>query len=253
MSTSEKSKGIMAVFISGKGGVGKTIISVNTAVKLAAMGFPTCIMDGNLQFGDVSLALDIQPSYTISDLIYNIETLKNDKISYYLNSHTSGVNVLAAPIKPEQADLIESSHMKIICHKILEEFNFFVVDLPPGLMENNLSLMEMADYIFIVTDTSFASLKSTKSMLRTMKMLKMDEKARVVINRHDAQGIIKGSDIQNMLDVKNVAFICNDTKLVSKSFAMGIPFVISKPKEKISKDVAELAIKLSGKQNIPEK
>lgn len=253
MSTSEKSKGIMAVFISGKGGVGKTIISVNTAVKLAAMGLPTCIMDGNLQFGDVSLALDIQPSYTISDLIYNIETLKNDKISYYLNSHTSGVNVLAAPIKPEQADLIESSHMKIICHKILEEFNFLVVDLPPGLMENNLSLMEMADYIFVVTDTSFASLKSTKSMLRTMKMLKMYEKARVVINRHDAQGIIKGSDIQNMLDVKNAAFICNDTKLVSKSFAMGIPFVISKPKEKISKDVAELAIKLSGKQNIPEK
>lgn len=253
MSASEKSKGSMAVFISGKGGVGKTIISVNTAVKLAAMGFSTCIMDGNLQFGDVSLALDIQPSYTISDLIYNIETLKNDKISYYLNSHNSGVNALVAPFKPEQADLIKSSHIKIICHKILEEFNFLVVDLPPGLTENNLILMEMADYIYIVTDTSFASLKSTKNMLRTIKMLKMDEKNMVVINRYDAQGIIKGRDVQNMLDVKNAVFICNDTKLVSKSFAMGIPFVISSPKEKISKDVSELANKLSGKQNIPEK
>ncbi|MDF2882562.1 MAG: response regulator receiver protein [Clostridiaceae bacterium] len=241
----EKGKGTMVIFASGKGGVGKTVISVNTAVELADMGFSTCIMDGNFQFGDVNLAMDIQPSFTISDLVHDLDSPENIKISYYLDKHSSGADVLSSPANPEQSDLIKSSHIKNICGRILEKHDFLIVDLPSGLCENNLTFMEMAHKIFVVTDTSFAALKNTKTFLRTSSMLKMDNKVSVIINRCDAQGIIKAGDVQNMLDVRGAVFICNNSKIVSKSFAMGIPFVTSKPKEKISKDVKELAGRLS--------
>lgn len=230
----------MIIFISGKGGVGKTVLSVNTAVELASRGLSTCIMDGDLQFGDLNLALDLQPSFTISDLIEGAESLSNAKISYYLDRHNSGVNVLSAPIKPEQADLVEGSHIKIICNKILEEHDFLVVDLPSRLSENNLTFMEMADEIFLVTDTSFTAIKNTKIMLRITNLLNIKDRIRVIINRSDAQGLIKSGDVKNMLDLQDAFFICNNTKVVSKSFAMGVPFVKSKPREQISKDIVRL-------------
>jgi pilus assembly protein CpaE len=244
---SKKTKGRMVIFISGKGGVGKTVISVNAAVELANRGLSVCIMDGDFQFGDLNLALDLQPSFTISDLIQGAESLDNVKISYYLDKHSSGVNVLSAPIKPEQADLIDSSHIKIICSKILKEHDFLVVDLPSRLSENNLTFMEMADEIYLITDTSFTSIKNTKIMLRITSLLNLNDKINVIINRSDAQGLIKPGDIKNMLDIKDAVFIGNNTKVVSKSFAMGVPFVKDKPKEKISLDIVELVDKLCKK------
>jgi len=240
-----KKRGKMIIFVSGKGGVGKTVISVNSAVELAGRGSSTCIMDGDFQFGDLNLALDIKPSYTISDLIQGAESLEKIKISYYLDKHKSGVNILSAPIKPEQADLVNETHIKVICEKILEENDYLIVDLPSRLSENNLTFMEKADEIYLVTDTSFTAVKNAKIMLRIIKLLNMIEKVNVVINRSDAQGLIKAADVKNMLDIADAVNISNNTKVVSRSFAMGIPFVNDKPREKISKDIAELVDRIT--------
>ncbi|MEQ8156425.1 MAG: P-loop NTPase [Clostridiaceae bacterium] len=243
----KKTRGKMVIFISGKGGVGKTVISVNTAVELAGRGIPTCIMDGDFQFGDLNLALDLQPSFTISDLVQGAESLDKVKISYYLDKHSSGVNVLSAPIKPEEADLIKASHIKVICEKILEEHDFLIVDLPSRLSENNLTFMELADEILLITDTSFTAIKNTKIMLRITRLLNMNDKIKVIINRANAKGLIKSVDVKNMLDIQDAVFISNDTKVVSKSFAMGIPFVRSKPRNRISRDIAAFADKFCRK------
>jgi len=246
--TSKKSKGNMIVFSSGKGGVGKTVISVNMAVALAKKGCSTCILDGNFQFGDVNLALDIQPAFTISDIVQEAQAIEKIRISFYVDKHKSGVNVLAAPIKPEEGDLLNPLFIKAICEKILEEYDFLIVDLPSGLCENNLAFMEMAEQIFVVTDSSFAAIKNTKTTLRTMNMLNSAEKVKVVINRYDAKSIINGKDVKRMLDVKDVSFICNNSKLVSKSFATGVPFIESKAKERICKEVNVLADELLNKR-----
>lgn len=235
--TTENKKGKMIVFISGKGGVGKTVISVNTAVALNNKGFSTCILDGSFQFGDVNLAFDIQPRVTISDLIKENESFEDINISNYLYTHEIGVKILAAPSKPEYADLVTTAVMPKICDRILEENEFLIADLPSGLSEHNLSFLEMADIIFLVTDLEMAALKNTKTMLRTLKMLDMETKIKVIVNRSDMEGLIKVNDVQDMLEIDEVFTISNNFKVVSKSFNIGIPFVISKPNEKITSEV----------------
>lgn len=236
----EKAKGEMIVFVSSKGGVGKTVISVNSAVALSNKGFSTCILDGSFQFGDVNLALDIQPDVTICELIQNLDGINDMKINDYLYKHDSGVKVLSAPSKPEYADLVSSSVIPQICEKILEKNDFLIVDLPSGLSELNLGFIELADRIFIVTDLEMAALKNTKTMLRTLKMLDMDKKARVIINRADMESLIKASQVPDMLEMDEACYISNNFKVVSKSFNIGIPFVISKPNEKITNEIMEL-------------
>lgn len=236
----EDAKGEVIVFVSSKGGVGKTVISVNTAVSLSNKGFSTCVIDGNFQFGDVNLALDIQPTLTISDLMGTSETLDNIEITEYLHKHDSGVQVLSAPAKPEYADLIKPAVIPKLCEKIIEKNDFLIVDLSAGLSDINLSFIELADRIFVVTDLEMAALKNTKTMLRTLKMLEMDSKVKVIVNRCDMESLIKADAVQDILEIEDVFFISNNFKVVSKSFNIGIPFVISKPKEKISSEIIEL-------------
>jgi pilus assembly protein CpaE len=127
----------MIVFASAKGGVGKTVISVNMAVALADRGFSTCIIDGNFQFGDVNLALDIQPKLTISDLAQDDRPLTSSVLGDYLQEHGSGVEILSAPLKPELADLITPPLIQSICEKSLVQHEYLIVDLSSGLSEIN--------------------------------------------------------------------------------------------------------------------
>jgi pilus assembly protein CpaE len=240
----EKNKGEMIVFASAKGGVGKTVISVNMAVALAKKGFSTCILDGDFQFGDVNLALDIQPKLTISDMVQDIESLNNDMLSNYLQSHDSGLKVLSAPLKPEYAELITPSSIQTISEKILKQNDYLIVDLSTGLSEQNISFMELANKIFIVTDLEMAALKNAKTMIKTLNTLDMSEKIRVIVNRGNMESVIKFKDVVGILEMEDMLYISNDFKIVSKSFNIGIPFVINKPKEKISNEIIELAGKI---------
>lgn len=142
----------MIVFASAKGGVGKTVISVNMAVALADRGFSTCIIDGNFQFGDVNLALDIQPKFTIGDAAQDDRPLTSSILSNYLQEHISGVDVLSAPLKPEYADMITTPLVQNVCEKAMVQHEYLIVDLSPGLSEHNLTFMELANKIYIVTD-----------------------------------------------------------------------------------------------------
>lgn len=247
-STNHEKKGEMIVFASAKGGVGKTVISVNLAVAFAEKGFSTCILDGNLQFGDVNLALDLQPKLTISDLVQDINSI-NNTLPNYLQTHESGVRVLSAPTKPEYADLVAVSTLQIICRKILEQNDFLIVDLSAGLSENNIRFMELADKVFIVTDLEMAALKNTKTMIKTLDVLEMNKKISVVVNRQDMESIIKAKDAAALLEMENLFYVSNDFKVVSKSFNIGIPFVISKPKERISNEINIMASKITNKKS----
>lgn len=248
--TEEKSNQ-MIVFASSKGGVGKTVISVNLSVALAGKGFSTCIIDGNFQFGDINLALDIQPKLTVSDMIQDMNSLHGNMTANYLQNHESGVKVLSAPSKPEYADIVTPDAIKSISQKLLEQNDYLLVDLSSGLTELNITFLEMADKIFVVTDLEMAALKNTKTMIKTLSTLDMGEKIRVIVNRGDMESVIKFKDVSGILEVEDLAFISNNFNIVSKSFNIGIPFVISKPKEKISYEINDLASKIYRNKYIP--
>lgn len=237
----DKKLGRMAAFVSSKGGVGKTVISVNVAAALASKGFSTCIIDGSFQFGDVNLALDIQPRYTISDLAQKGEELEDVKISDYLYNHDSGLKVLSAPLKPELADLITPDMIPVICDKLREDNEYLIADLTTGISEISLNFLEMAELVFIVTDLELSALRNTKTMLKTFEKLNMESKLRVIVNRSDTETLTKASQVPDILETNDIIYVMNNFKVVTKSLNIGIPFVISKPKEKITSDIISIS------------
>lgn len=96
-------RGLVTSVFSPKGGVGKSVISVNLAAALARRtGEPVVILDLDLQFGDVAVMLRLQPLHTFRDAVSAGNLLDQALLGGFLARHEkSGVYVLAAPTSPE--------------------------------------------------------------------------------------------------------------------------------------------------------
>jgi pilus assembly protein CpaE len=234
-------KGQMIVVGGAKGGVGKTILSVNLAVALAKRTMKVCIIDGDFQFGDVNLALDIQETYTIKDAIEAIGTLDEATMPSFLTQHISGVDVLVAPERPEYADMITEESLQKITSLLLNSYDFVIVDTGVGLYENSLPFLDRADKLLLVTNLEMATIKNTKRIRDTLDMLGFGEKVEFIINRSTMESVLKAEDVSEILRTESPYMIPNDFKVVSRSFNMGMPLVQGRAVNAVTKAIFKMA------------
>jgi pilus assembly protein CpaE len=113
-------RGEMIVICSAKGGIGRTVLAVNLAIALSKNNhLQISLLDGDYQFGDVSMAMDLHPTFTVKDVVEGVDRIDQHTLPSYLIRHGSGVKVLAAPERPEYADMIQASVIDKICELLL--------------------------------------------------------------------------------------------------------------------------------------
>jgi pilus assembly protein CpaE len=246
----KQKRGEMIVVCSAKGGVGKTVLSVNLAVALSKKNIKIGLLDGDFQFGDVSLAMDLHPTFSIKDIIEDIESLDEYTLASYLIHHDTGVKVLAAPDRPEYADLITPKVTDKVCDLLLEKNDYLIVDTGVGLQETSLHLVEKADQILVVTNLEMSTLKNTKLMIETLETLGLQSKIQVVINRSTMESVIQATDVPEILGEESPIYIPNQFQMVSQSLNVGIPFVINQGKTDLSKSIFKMAEQLSSRREI---
>lgn len=226
---------------SAKGGIGRTTLTVNLAVALMKKNFSVAIMDGDFQFGDVNLAMDLKSSLTIKDVLEGIAMLDEHSLANYLAVHESGVRVLSAPERPEFAELISNEAVGKILDCLLIQHEYIVVDTPVGLNEQSLRFIERADQILVVANLEMAALKNTKLFLETLKLLGLQDKVKIVINRSNMESVIKATDAAAILDENAPIYIPNDFQICSQSINLGVPFVIKHAKSEVAKGIFKMA------------
>ncbi|ALC91906.1 histidine kinase [Bacillus sp. FJAT-18017] len=245
-------RGRVIAVCSAKGGIGRTILSVNLAVALSKGNNSVAVLDGDFQFGDVSLAMDLQPVFTIKEAVEGITSLDENRLEEYMSVHPSGVRVLPAPERPEYADLVTKEASLKIIDLLLKKNEFVVCDTGAGLNENTLSLIERADEILVVTTLEMAAMKNTKLLLETLGILGIREKVRVILNRANMESVIKAEDGAKILGEGAPIYIPNDFQICSRSLNVGIPFVISNTKSDIAKAVFKMGEMIASQSPIPK-
>jgi pilus assembly protein CpaE len=243
-------RGEMIAVCSAKGGVGRTVLAVNLAVALSKNNIQVNVMDGSYQFGDVCMAMDLYPTFSIRDVVEQLSTLDDFALTGFLVHHSSGVKVLAAPERPEYADLIVPQVVEPICDLLLARHDYVIADTGVGLQERSLQLIEKADKVFVVTNLEMATIKNTKLMLETLQLLGLKNKVKVIVNRSTMESVIQASDVADILGEDTPIFIPNQFQIVSQSINVGIPFVVSHGKSDVAKAVFKLAEQMISRREI---
>lgn len=249
-------RGEMIAVCSAKGGIGRTVLAVNLAVALSKSNHSKSnairigIMDADFQFGDIALAMDLHSSFTIKDVMESMETMDSFTLSRFLIHHSSGVKVLAAPERPEHAELVRTEDLDKVCDMLLTQLDYLIVDTPVGFGENTLQVIEKADQVFLLTTLEMTAIKNAKSMLETFSLLGIREKVKLVVNRSTMNSVIKATDVPDILGESTPYYIPNDFEVVSQSLNIGVPFVLNNAKTEIAKAVFKMADQLISRREI---
>jgi len=235
-------QGQVITVMSAKGGSGKTVTATNMAVLLARQpDVSVCLVDADLQFGDVCLVLQLEPKFTVVNAAAELHRLDEQLVNSILTEHPSGLKVLAAPLEPAFADDISTAALLKIIETLRGMFDYVIVDTASLLDELLLSLLEKSTLILMVVDMDLPSVKNAKLALETLRLLKFaTNKVRLVLNRSNAKARLDDREIEGALKSSISARVPSDGSIAA-SVNEGKPVVESAPKSKVARGFEEVA------------
>ena len=240
-------KGTVYSFISSKGGLGTTVITVNTAVTLARNKKATvALCDMSLQSGDASVLLDIAPVTTITDLSRNIHRLDISLLRDAMSRHHSGLAFLPAPGDPEDSAEVSAEHVARILELSRQLFDVVLVDCASmWVADRTIEIFNLSDKIFVVTDLSVPAVRNAARLCKLIAKLGIDQKKiEVVVNRYLKGGALSIEEVEKTLKKKIYWLYPNDFVDIVSSINQGEPLVEKQPGAPFSKNIIEFAEKI---------
>ena len=234
-----------------KGGTGKTLVATNLAVALAQRDANVVLVDLDLQFGDIGLALGLSPERTMYDLMKAGPPFDHEKLDRHLIRHSSGVRVLIAPTRPDQASAVSIEFLRDIYASLRTMCDAVIVDTPPGFTPEVIATIDVSTEICMVGMLDSLSLKNTKLGLETLDLMGYDtERVTMVLNRADSRVGIMPDDVSTIIGRAPDVSVPSDRE-IPRSVNEGTPIVAAKPGSQAAKSFRALADRYA-KEPVPK-
>ncbi len=225
---SHRPTGKVLTFYSPKGGVGCTTIATNLALGLDTEETPTVLVDGNLQFGDVSVFLNLQSKYSINDLTSRMDEIDPEILEDVLLLHENGLRVLAAPPRPEMADEVNADQIRTIIQFLRRHFAYVVVDTASTMDDITLAILDTTDLLIAICTPDIPAIKDARHLFDLLHILEYPtQNVCFVVNKMDRKGGISAEAVGENLKREVEAVIPVDERTVTASINKGIPLIIS--------------------------
>lgn len=229
-----KSYGIL----SGKGGVGKTMITANLGVGLADLGVKTLVVDADVAMGNLEIYLGLEKiPITLHELLAGEREFKRA-----IYQASKGVNVLPSGSSLHGFLRSDPNLLKGIISKLADEYEIILIDNPAGLSKYNLAPMQIVDEVLLIVTSDIPSVAAALKM-KTVAGLLGVRVGGIIVNREGKEKSIGGAEIARKLGSKVLATIPED-KNVQKALGLKKPVLAYKPRSKASKVLKALALEL---------
>lgn len=240
---------VIAVF-PAKGGMGATTLAANLAADLVRGGGRTCLVDLDLQLGDVSAFLDVHGGYTITDVVANMRRLDRELLDASVLAHRSGVHVLAQGERLEEAEHLGAAEMERLVPFLRQHYQHLVLDGLRGFDELSLAALDAADRVVLVVTQEVPAVRNAQRCVEIFRKLSYpDAKLAVVVNRCLKSSNITPDVIAETLGIPVTATLANDFASASRAVQRGSTLVEEAPRSPLARDVAALARKLAGDEH----
>ncbi len=228
---------------SPKGGTGCTTVAVNLAMTLQSEETPVIIVDGNLQFGDVSVFLNEQSKNSIADLTPRADELDHEIVEEVVVTHSaSGVRVLSAPSRPEYAEEITGEQFTKVLQYLRRLYAYVIVDTSSTLTDATLESVIASDLVILLTTQAIPSIKNARLFLDLATVLEIDRRRILfVMNKFDKRIGITPQKIGESFKHEIIAVLPSEERMVIPSINRGRPFMLEDKSKPISKAVLSLA------------
>ena len=221
-------RGKVVTVFAPKGGIGKTVTATNLAAALARYEkTPTLLLDLDLQFGDAAIVLGMEPKTTVYDLVVAPGELDSEKLGGYTARHGSGLDVLPAPLRPEDAELVTEAKLAHVLDVAADSYGAVVVDTSPFFHGPNLTALDRTDVLLLLCAPEVPTVKNVRLGLETLELLKFPrDRIRLVLNRANSEVGIKPREVEDVLGVP-VDFELPSERAVPVSVNQGNPLVLT--------------------------
>lgn len=245
-------RGRVVTVFSPKGGTGKTVLTTNVAAYLASRRKRTLLIDLDLQFGDAAIMLGLDPKKTLHDLVETPGDLDPGKLAAFTTRHRSGLDILAAPLLPEQAESVTEHKVLQVVEVARQAYDMVCIDTSPFFYGPMLALLRPSDELLVLCGLDVPTIKNVRLSLRTLELLGYPgAQVHIVLNRVAADLGIDAGDVEKALGVPVEFEIPNDTA-VAQSVNNGTSPLLRDVGSEFGKAIVRIASSLLPELSVPE-
>lgn len=245
--TTQRARGLLSTVFSAKGGCGKTTTATNLAAALADGGRRAVVLvDLDLGFGDVAIAMQLRPQRTLGDISHLDVALDPAVVESLVTHHSPGLDVVAAPVEPSSTEVMPVHTVAALLDTLTTMYDHVVVDTPPAFTDHVLAAFDRSDHFVLLATLDVPALKNLKITLETMGMLGYSRDAfHVVLNRSDAKVGLSADDVEKTLG-HHIAVQVPSSRAVPASVNRGVVLTLDQPGHPVSTAVQRFARTLEG-------
>ena len=223
--TRDRAGHVVSVY-SPKGGVGTTTLATNLAVGLARRGGATCLVDADLQFGDVGIFLNLRLPNSVADVTESRDELDPETVDMVLGDHNSGARILLAPRSPEAAESVVAENLGELLGFLRQSFQYVVVDTGSVINDHLLAVLDVTDRLVIASTPDIPSLKNVSLFYELLELLRFPlTQTWFVLNRLVSGSAITAERVQDRLNRQVVAGIEDDPVFALRAINAGEPLI----------------------------
>jgi MinD-like ATPase involved in chromosome partitioning or flagellar assembly/DNA-binding NarL/FixJ family response regulator len=227
----------------GKAGSGKTVAATNLAAAMTERLGPdrVVIVDADLQFGDVALLLQLDPTRTLVDAAEAIDGLSDARFDSMLLVHESGLRVLPAPLLPLPPESAPIAGLISVIERLKRMYDVVIVDTPPIFGPTLLSILDHSDTALMVVDMDLPSVKNAKIAIDALRNDGYPaDRLHLVVNRVNSKARLDLVELERSLGLRVSGSVPSD-RIVPQSVNEGIPVVLLSPRSRVAKSFHSLA------------
>jgi pilus assembly protein CpaE len=234
-------------FVPSSGGVGNTTIALETALRIGrakkAKNLKICYFDLDFQTSHVCDFLDTEPRLQIGELVDHPERLDQHLFELFINHHSSGLDVLAAPKSRTDLCQIGVAALDVLLDLIVNRYNLVVLDLPVSWFSWTVPILQHSDTIVLTGINSVPCLRQLRlSMDEVLRAKSTVAQVAVVINRAEEGlfgGIKRRQHVERVMGKQKIFYVREDPQAIVRA-DRGAPAALGGP-SRVQKDFHALA------------